>query len=281
MTREEKSKLLISYKKSNKERRVKILQKYNMSEAEFLLFLSSNDITSESKVINKKRILYVTILDLTGSMHHKWEGVVSGITESLNLLLKDSLDNKEEIVSELSVRGFYELKIRRRFGSISEYSDHAVFSEVNKENISAVINSMNEIRPTGSNTPLYLYLYNVLNDLMLIQKNLSSNIYDSILINIFTDGEDNASQEYKDRAALALKDAKNYNILTTFIATQSVINSIIERLNISSDNTLVVKDTNDGYKKGMQINSVARSNYTSTVLTNSVNMDGYFKNLKD
>ena len=46
MTREEKSKLLISYKKSNKERRVKILQKYNMDEAAFLLFLSSNEITS-------------------------------------------------------------------------------------------------------------------------------------------------------------------------------------------------------------------------------------------
>ena len=40
------------------------------------------------EITNKKRILYITILDLTGSMRSKWEGVVSGITESLNLLLR-------------------------------------------------------------------------------------------------------------------------------------------------------------------------------------------------
>lgn len=279
MTKEEKSKLLISYKKSNKERRVKMLQKYNMSEATFLLFLLNDEITSESEIINKKRILYITILDLTGSMRSKWNGVVSGITESLNLLLKDALDNKEKVISELSVRGFYELDGYGKSKHLVEYNNYAKISEVNNQNIFAIINNIHEIKPTGSNTPLYLYLYNVLNDLILIQK--SSHTYDSILINIFTDGEDNASQEYKNRAALTLKDAKEYNILTTFVATQFVIDNIIERLNISNDNTLVVKDTDEGYMKGMQVNSVARSNYTNKVVEDNVDLDGYFKDFKE
>ena len=105
--------------------------------------------------------------------------------------------------------------------------------------------------------------------------------YDSILINIFTDGENNTSYSYKDRAAIALKSAKLLNILVTFVADSYVISKLTEALNISSDNTLVVENTAKGYEKGMLVNSVARSNYTTQVVEDNVNMDGYFKDFKE
>ena len=100
---------------------------------------------------------------------------------------------------------------------------------------------------------------------------------DKVLINIYTDGEENSSKKYNSRDIKEMitdLSAKGWTF--TFIGTEYDVNTIVAKINIHISNTRSYDGTAAGLQASMHTNSVSRSKYVQKVKNKEDVSVGYF-----
>jgi uncharacterized protein YegL len=105
-------------------------------------------------------------------------------------------------------------------------------------------------------------------------------IQDKVLLNIYTDGEENDSTSYSKSqvsALIELYSTKGYTI--TFIGTEEDTKNAVKDFGIHESNTLSYNGTAEGLEKSMKIGNTMRTNYASLASTGADVSKGFFKNI--
>ena len=131
-------------------------------------------------------------------------------------------------------------------------------------------------RPYFSGTALYKTIYEVFNALI---KNTPKD--DKVLVQIFTDGQDEHSANYRANAKLVIDKFNSMGWTVTFVGTEADVAFVQANLSIDATNTLVHDNTAQGVKMSFGTYREAQSNYTKEV-SKGVNMTtGFFKNINN
>lgn len=268
--------LLDSFKRANKDRKQKIVEKNGFDniiayqgylENKILMsiepnkeFLKSIDnaknqkpIISIEKEIEKPIIHIVDILDVSSSMaiHNRMGNANYGILQSFNNLRKEN-----------SVEYTYTLAL----------FDHRVEHRFIKENLNKVNTRLLSGKPQGSTS-----LYDAIGvTIELLEKETLKK--DKVLINIYTDGEENSSVKYnRTKVEELIRKCQSENYTITFIGTENDTIEVIRRLSIDKSNTLVYDGTGEGLAQSLNITMQARSEYTSKVTKGENVSKGFYK----
>lgn len=100
-----------------------------------------------------------------------------------------------------------------------------------------------------------------------------------VLVNIYTDGEDNDS---RIRASTVKKNIKEYEKLGftfTFIGTDRDVDYVVKTMNIDASNTAKYDGTGEGLRATMDMMSVAKAAYATNVAQGKDVTKGFFKNI--
>jgi uncharacterized protein YegL len=103
---------------------------------------------------------------------------------------------------------------------------------------------------------------------------------DKVLVNIYTDGEENSSRKYNNTMISGI--IENYSKAGwtfTFIGTEYDTKYVVENLNIHASNTLSYDGSAKGLANSMTANSVARSTYSSKVERGEDVSTGFYKDI--
>jgi len=193
----------------------------------------------------KKRVHNVFIVDASGSMRGgKYDNAISGLNELLKSIKSDQFtDNTVTIVefegTTISNRLFTETKIPDSYKEMG----------------------------TGGMTPLNTAVGQTIEQLLNARKN-SFNVEDKVLINVFTDGEENSSWgKYADPSTLSelIKSVESQGFTVTFQGTKNEVNYAINKLNLKSSNTNVHDNTVKGIKSSFERTANARVMYSKSV----------------
>ena len=130
-------------------------------------------------------------------------------------------------------------------------------------------------RPYFSGTALYKTIHEVFNTLL---KNTPKE--DKVLIQVFTDGQDEHSRSYKEEAKKAIEKCNSIGWTVTFVGTEEDV-AYIQTLGIDSTNTLVHDNTARGVKLSFESYVTAQSNYTKEVSKGVDMTTGFFKNINN
>lgn len=104
---------------------------------------------------------------------------------------------------------------------------------------------------------------------------------EKVLINIYTDGEENNSRYYSANQIKELIDdlsLKGYTF--TFIGTEKDVKYVNKTLNIDMSNTLAYDGTGKGLERGMAATNVARTAYVNDVKAGKDVSKGFYKNIQ-
>lgn len=280
------SKELAAVKRSNKEARERraILRGYKTA-ADYIAYLetqikigskkstvsstktpSGNSSTTKNSKKTKvnaskiyKTIHIVDILDKSGSMHdkNKFKTALEGIKLKVTECCKDtSMTYKHTVILFDTV--------------ISEVLDGNTISEKNVLKLSAFSPSGR----TALNDVIY-YIYNKIN--IAGTFDLSTQ---KVLINIYTDGEENASTASALTAATAIKAMEEKGILTTFIGTKQDCKIAIKQYHIDESNTLSHDNTEKSLTKAFQSNVRSTITYSTNVAKGLDVSKGFYKTIK-
>jgi uncharacterized protein YegL len=178
----------------------------------------------------------VHILDCSGSMSgSKYNTALSGLNEELNVLKQ----NNDASYTYTFVE--FESTVRKPQYVLSPITD---------------INKVSAIHPTGM-TALYDAIGQTLKEI----KAKRTNKDEKVLVNIFTDGEENNSRSYNSRDIEKLiKDLESEGFTVTFVGTKGDIANIVRTVGIDISNTM----SHDNTVRGIQ--KVAKSRMEATVL---------------
>jgi uncharacterized protein YegL len=104
---------------------------------------------------------------------------------------------------------------------------------------------------------------------------------DKVLVNIYTDGEENTSRRFRanDIASL-IEELSKVGWTFTFIGTQRDVDFAQRNLKFDISNTLVHDNTPESLSRGMQVNSVSRSAYSSKVAAGEDVSKGFYKDIE-
>lgn len=261
-------KLLQDYSKSNKERKEKIAIKAGYSTGdEYKAYLQSqigNTVTVElpvglgktSAAKVRPTIHIVDIIDCSGSMSgSKLDSAIEGINGGVSNL---------QMQKGLNVDYMYTL---------------CNFSEPNYINISNTL-PIRDVKKISFRARSSTALNDAVGkSIETILERRSSN-QDKVLINIYTDGQENSSVRYNNSSLSELIErVKGEGVTVTFIGTERDTANVIKNLSIEQTNTLSYDGTAKGLSKSMSVNSLARTDYSQAVLKGEDVTRGYFKNL--
>ena len=249
--------LLAKFKKANSARKIKIASDAGFGSAEeYGKFLLNNMAeTGPEEIILKPTIHIIDVLDCSGSMSgSKLNGAIAGINKNVEALQ----ESKEPVNYTYTMCNF-----------ASNYD--IVFNYVKNE--------IADVKKMSFNARGMTALYDAI--LQTFEKvDIGLSPTDKILMNIYTDGEENDSKR-KDNKTLekAIRDheAKGYTI--SFIGTERDVSYIQRSLGIDESNTMAY----DGSAEGL-INTVtetlnARNTYTKNVLSGKNVTKGFYKNI--
>lgn len=127
-------------------------------------------------------------------------------------------------------------------------------------------------RPYFSGTALYKTIHEVFNALI---KNTPKD--DKVLIQVFTDGQDEHSRSYKEEAKKAIEKCNSIGWTVTFVGTEADVAFVQSNLSIDSTNTLVHDNTAKGVTRSFETYRGAQSNYTKEVSKGVDMTTGFFK----
>lgn len=256
-------KLLKTYKGAKKERKEIIAKEAGYENSgDYKKFLEDTienykilDISEER--VEKPTIHIVDILDRSGSMSYmKIDNAVLGINSEI-----------ERLKSDNSINYTY---------SLCGFSD---WNKINMEYLLIDINTLNRsiLNTTYSSTALYDAIGQTLNK---IRNGVNQS--DKVLVNIYTDGGENDSKEYKqDTVNNLIKELQEKNFTITFIGTDHDVENIINRINIDRSNTLKYDGSAQGLAHSMTFTSVARSIYSSKVISGEDVSKGFYKEITE
>jgi hypothetical protein len=258
--------LLSKFKKSNKSRKLKIsLQSGFDTTEQYIDFLESNingtnSFTEESVLEDEiPTILVMDVVDRSGSMAGpKLNAANKGIQAGLEELKTDTNANY--------LHGIID------FGS--DVKNHSVQQVTSKTTISRIFSSG----------------LTALHDAVAIAilTSVSKAPQDKILINVYTDGGENASKNYnrngdsRNKNGLSIKDliAKHKEQVTvTFIGTATDVSNAQRYYDLGDGNSLIY----DGSAKGLEITltatKTARQTYSSKVKRGENVSQGFYKDV--
>lgn len=196
---------------------------------------------SEEKVKEIPTIHIVDILDCSTSMRGgKISNALNGINSEIKRL---KVDNKINYTYTLCDFGSY-IDIR---------TDFLLLDLVNVGNIN---------REVRGCTALYDAIGVTCNK---IRETINET--DKVLVNIYTDGEENDSKRYTQKSISSLiEKLQSENFTITFIGTHQDVKEVIRKINIHESNTLGYDGTAIGLNETMIATSSARSSYSAKVL---------------
>jgi len=103
---------------------------------------------------------------------------------------------------------------------------------------------------------------------------------DKVLVNIYTDGQENASRHFTATAIDSLiKSLSEVGWTFTFIGTASDVAYAQRVLSIKDSNTLVHDNTARGLEKSFVANTAARTSYSSKVSAGEDVSEGFYKDI--
>lgn len=113
-------------------------------------------------------------------------------------------------------------------------------------------------------------------------KSLKANISieEKVLVNIYTDGDENNSTKYKHKDISELIDSLKDTFTVTFVGTELDVKKAISDFNIAESNTLVYDGTGTGLEKSLILTNKARTVYANAVVKGEDVSLGFYKKLK-
>lgn len=196
-------------------------------------------------------IHYIDLLDVSGSM--------SGAKiNAANIGLRKGIEDA-----------------KREEGVNIKHSLYTFGRRLYNTHMSKSIQEINLERPIPANDG-YTALYTSLLELLNNHKNEDN----KVLVNIFTDGEDNASKPYEQReCAELIKELNSKNFTITFVGTERDTRVVQRNLNIHESNTLVHNNTGESMSKAFEANSLARTSYSAKVVRGEDVSVGFYKSI--
>lgn len=212
--------------------------------------------TVKKVVSSKKRpvIHVIDIIDKSGSMSgSKDNAAVKGINLGVSQLLKDTAE----------VDYTY---------TLCDFSDDIIFRNIASPLI--------DVAYLGTGTRGCTALYDAIGESIRKIDSLKKS-EDKVLVNIYTDGQENSSKRFKvgDISSL-IEDLSKVGWTFTFIGTQQDVNYAQHNLKFHKSNTLVHDNTGAGMEKAFTTNSVSRSVYSSKVSAGEDVSLGFYKDIK-
>lgn len=99
---------------------------------------------------------------------------------------------------------------------------------------------------------------------------------DKVLVQIFTDGQDNTSKGYLAQACKLVEKFNSKGWTVTFVGTRHDVEYVQRNLSIDSTNTLVHDNTARGVKMSFETYTTATSNYTKSVKRGETVVKNFF-----
>jgi len=253
-TREEQLK---DFKKSNKERKQKLAEKYGFLTADSYKAHLETKIkvkkTNEpKKKVFKGKFYVVDILDASGSMSG---GKYNNSTEGIISRINDMKTRKDVIYSLVE------------FIQASKPFNKAVYKVKPSDINTSLIPFSGAI---GGDTPLYYTVYETI-------KNLEVTKEDKVLMNVYTDGQNNSMRDYQSKAAELIKKVQKENFTITFVATPQDLENIMRDINIDASNTFATANTAEGFKMSMEKTRGATMSYFASSVAGEDTLVGFYK----
>ena len=260
-------KLLNDYKRSNKDRKEKLANKSGFSTGEqyesYLKAMINSSYTIVSEVPvglgkaseAKKEIPTIHIVDIIDCSASMMGSKINSAIEGINKGIKD-------LQSKNDAKYLYTL------------CDFSSYGDIKYLHSATPINIVDKIEfKTRSATALYQASCKTI-DLM---DKIIANSGNKVLVNIYTDGEDNNSREFTNEAPQKIKAAQENGYTITFIGTDRDVERMINTMHIDRSNTLAYDGTSQGLYKSMSLNSMARSTFSSAVAEGKDVSKGFYK----
>ena len=133
-----------------------------------------------------------------------------------------------------------------------------------------------EFKPQFWGTALYSTIYSTLNGIL-------SNIptEDKVLIQIFTDGQDTDSSEYRVKAKEVIEQCNSKGWTVTFVGTEHDVAFVQRNLSIADSNTLVHDNSARGIKMSFESYMDNQTTYSKNVSKGIDVTTGFFKDIKN
>lgn len=253
--------LLSSFKKSNKDRKLKLANKAGYNTIEEYQEYLSKQITSfvvkdvfKEKISTKKLTIHIVdIIDCSGSMDGlKIKAAVEGINKGIIKLKQDKVANYTYTLCD--------------------------FSYHNDINFSIIKSNISKVEPISFIARGQTALYDAIaKTLHLLKSDLKKD--EKVLVNIYTDGGENGSKSYSAQNVSDLIKSLEGIFTVTFIGTEFDTKTVIRNLNIDESNTLVYDGSAKGLEETMNMTLSARSNYSQSVSEGKDVTKGFYKNI--
>jgi len=133
-----------------------------------------------------------------------------------------------------------------------------------------------EFKPQFWGTALYSTIYNTLTGIL-----SNTPTEDKVLIQIFTDGQDTDSSEYRIRAKEVIEQCNSKGWTVTFVGTESDVAFVQRNLSIADSNTLVHDNTAKGIKMSFESYMDNQTTYSKNVSRGEDVTTGFFKDIKN
>lgn len=255
--------LLAKFKRSNNVRKQKLAEEAGFKTSEDYQKYLENQVKStieelpltSEQSLEKPIVHVIDIIDCSSSMQgSKLSSAISGLNEGVKNLKTEYRVNYTH--------------------SLCTFSSSNTEKFVHKNKPVQDINETFSFGASGT-TALYDAIGFSINEAKLFSKN------DKVLINIYTDGEENTSLNFSSFSLKELIDSVKDNFTVTFIGTARDVQSMITTLGIDSSNTLVYDGTGEGLRKGLDKTFQARTNYTTSLINNEDVSKGFYKKLNN
>lgn len=246
--------LLAKFIKANKVRREKIAKNNGYDTADEYRFFLEQQIhaAGESVVTEMKTVHVVDVIDCSASMRtsDKLKNAVNAVNSGI-----------EELKTDSDVIHTYSLTT---FSDSNSIIDHIVRKDPKKI-------GKQSFRTRGM-TALYDAVGRTINKF----REFSDN-GEKVLMNIYTDGMENASYMFNAVKVSQMIEQDTVNMVVTFIGTEADTRSAINKLKIKASNTLSYDGTGEGLKKSMMDTLSARKMFSAKVAAGQDVSEGFYK----
>lgn len=274
-------KALASFKKANLERREKLAKASGYANADLYKAFLEGMIGSPSQTISEiKKETKPKVKKHTGKKKTPIIFMFDILDASVSMGKPGNFDSKIAKAKAGIILGLNDLKANKagvdyRYG-ISIFSEPSMFKYTAPNKVSEST-SIPEFRMGGS-TALYDAIGVSLNKLLDMKKNAEYKDA-KVLVNIYTDGIENDSREFRDTSKVKelITKAENNGFTITFVGTDSDVQMIQRNINIDASNTLGYDGTAKGLEKAMTATLDSRFVYTSNVVAGKEVTRGFYK----
>lgn len=206
----------------------------------------------------------------------RWNNDETQISQNTNVKLhkvvlldcSGSMQGAKYDVAELGVKQDYE-------ACKGEFADYLLveFSIDKREQLHDFTKPL-QFRPYFSGTALYKTIHEVFNSLL---KNTPKD--DKVLVQIFTDGQDEHSANYRANAKLVIEKFNSMGWTVTFVGTEHDVAFVQANLSVDSTNTLVHDNTAKGVATSFEVYRGATETYTKNVSRGISVTNNFFKDI--